>query len=102
MTIDISFAAPRQSRQAVTPRICGQLTTEHAASSHGLPVVVLEDGTALGPGEVSALHVTTYVETDDVNGRDVHRTLTADEHALIAAARLAGYVVELPREGEVG
>ena len=28
-----------------------RLTTDHAASSYGIPVLVLEDGTALGPFE---------------------------------------------------
>lgn len=30
----------------------GTLTTDHAASSYGQPVIVAEDGTAYGPGDV--------------------------------------------------
>ena len=34
-------------------RTAGTLSTTHAASSYGLPVLVLQDGTALGPGDVA-------------------------------------------------
>jgi len=57
------------------------LTTDHAASSHGLPVVVLTDGTALGIAEVPAF------------GVDVDGDLDAAGEALVAAARGVGYVV---------
>lgn len=30
-----------------------RLTTEHATSSYGIPVLVLEDGTVLGPADVA-------------------------------------------------
>jgi hypothetical protein len=49
----------------------GRLTTEHAASSYGLPVVVAEDGTAYGCAEVEEVRV-------------------ADAHAAVAALN-AGY-----------
>jgi hypothetical protein len=32
----------------------GRLSTGHAASSYGLPVLVLDDGTALGAGDIAA------------------------------------------------
>lgn len=38
-------------------RIYGLLTTEHAASSHGLPVFVGDQGEVLGSAEVSELLV---------------------------------------------
>ncbi len=75
----------------------GELTTDHSASSRGLPVVVV-DGQALGPAEVGALCVSTYLETDDVAGRDIHRQLTSEETDLIAAAERAGYRVIVHRE----
>jgi hypothetical protein len=31
-----------------------RLTTDHATSSYGIPVLVLEDGTPLGPADVEA------------------------------------------------
>ena len=34
-----------------------QLTTEHAASSYGIPVLVAQHGTALGPGNTGLLRV---------------------------------------------
>jgi hypothetical protein len=30
----------------------GELTTDHSQSSYGQPVLVLDDGTALGPGDL--------------------------------------------------
>jgi len=35
----------------------GRLSTEHAASSYGQPVLVLEGGRALGPGDIPASDV---------------------------------------------
>lgn len=58
----------------------GTLTTEDAASSHGLPVVVV-GGTAYGPAEVGPVNTRPLGE-DDV-----------DEAALVEAARNAGYEV---------
>ncbi len=34
---------------------CGLLTTEHAASSHGIPIFITESGEARGPAEVEDL-----------------------------------------------
>ncbi len=40
--------------------VCGVLTTEHAASSYGMPVFVREDGTVLGAAELPhQLHATS-------------------------------------------
>lgn len=71
----------------------GVLTTAHAASSHGLPVVVDDDGTVYGAAECSNVEAYTYVETDDVAGQDIYRPLTAGERVLLDAARRAGYDV---------
>ena len=69
------------------------LTTDHAASSHGLPVVVRADGQALGPAEVASVEAMTYVSTDDEAGHDIQRPLTQSESALLEGARRAGYPV---------
>jgi hypothetical protein len=58
----------------------GVLTTEHAASSYGLPVVVGEDGQVYGPAEVPEIN-------------DLHCELSDEAAELIAAARSAGYRV---------
>lgn len=67
----------------------GVLTTDHAQSSRGLPVLVRDDGTALGVGEVGELTVDCYPDLG-------HDPLTAEELATIAAARTAGYTVRTP------
>jgi hypothetical protein len=53
----------------------GRLSTEHAASSYGQPVLVLEDGRALGPGDIA---------TQDVIDADVEelRWIVSAEAAL--------------------
>jgi hypothetical protein len=66
----------------------GYLTTDHPSSSHGLPVVVADDGQVLGPAEVAPLSVG---EWDDDLGDDIYRRLTAEQIALVEAARQAGY-----------
>ena len=35
----------------------GRLSTEHAASSYGQPVLALDDGRALGPGDIAVADV---------------------------------------------
>lgn len=66
----------------------GVLTTDHAASSRGLPVVV-HAGQALGPAEVGELTVSVYSSLG-------HAVITAEQLALVQAARSAGYVVRIP------
>lgn len=74
----------------------GYLTTDSAAGSHGLPVLHDgETGQALGAAECGDITIDTYVSTDDVSGRDIHRTLTADEMTIVEAARRAGYTVRV-------
>jgi hypothetical protein len=51
------------------------LTTDHAASRDGLPVLVLEDGTAIGPGD-AILHDVQLTEA------------TPDDRQML---RMAGY-----------
>lgn len=70
----------------------GVLTTEHAASSHGLPVVVA-DGEALGTSEVGPLEAAGAVTVDDPTGQVFWAPLDAAQLALVEAARLAGYAI---------
>lgn len=68
----------------------GTLTTDHAASSRGLPVLVVGvNGTAFGVAEVGELTVAVYPSLG-------HTRLTAGQIALIEAARSAGYSVRIP------
>lgn len=74
----------------------GYLTTDSAASSHGLPVLHDgETGQALGSAECGEVVIDTYIATDDVAGRDVHRALAPHETAIVEAARVAGYTVRV-------
>jgi hypothetical protein len=58
----------------------GFLTNEHAASSYGLPVVILGcDGSAVGPAEAGVVDTPCWDETQ------------TEELALCEAARRAGY-----------
>jgi hypothetical protein len=41
-----------------------RLTTDHASSSYGRPVLVLEDGSALGPADVDVFGYTIVSATD--------------------------------------
>ena len=41
-----------------------RLTTEHAASSHGQPVLVGADGTACGPGDLAMMGARVTVATE--------------------------------------
>lgn len=63
---------------------CGTMTTEHAASSYGLPVLVI-DGQAYGPGDVLCHgRVAADVEIGLIGA-------SADE---LSACRRAGYWVD--------
>jgi hypothetical protein len=68
----------------------GSLTTEHAASSRGLPVVVDASGTARGTAEVGELHVYSEEEADGYR-----HPLTAGQRELVDAAVRAGYRVHV-------
>jgi hypothetical protein len=37
----------------VSPEVTGIMTTDHPASSYGMPVLVTTDGTAYGPGDMA-------------------------------------------------
>lgn len=52
--IYICFADRKNPLRRITD-VKATLTTDHAASSHGLPVVVI-DGTAMGPADLDAMH----------------------------------------------
>jgi hypothetical protein len=58
----------------ISPEIVGIMTTEHAASSYGMPVLVTDDGTAYGPG--------------DMVGRRLHLGDSADDAGLARAERI--------------
>ena len=71
----------------------GKLTTNHAASSYGLPVVVGDDGTAYGPADIEdgAIDLTRYAG-EDADGHEINMP-AAEYAALKAAASAAGYTV---------
>jgi hypothetical protein len=94
--IVVSWEVPREVRSLLDLLECvrtGVLTTEHAASSHGLPVVVDdESGVALGPAEVTRLAADLY------DGGGTFRAATPEQIALWARASEAGYnVAPLPQ-----
>ncbi len=60
----------------------GTLTTDHAASSYGLPVLVGDDGVARGPGDIEDAEIQI--------GRD--GMTNAEYDAAVEAARNAGFV----------
>jgi hypothetical protein len=66
-------------RNIVGRDLCS-LTTEHAASSYGIPVLLLSNGDTAGPAEAPVIEVAEIVRTDE--GRKV-----------IAAARSAGFII---------
>jgi hypothetical protein len=89
----------------------GYLTCDHAASSLGMPVLVAEDGTALGPADLapgtalcSRYGQFHLADMDDLTGPDaalfdaVHGAGAAewanDARRLIRGAKLAGYQLE--------
>lgn len=77
---------PRAERDdAATVRHVGVLTCDHAASSYGLPVVVMGDGTALGPADIDA---PLGVGDPDVCADG---EVTREWIALCDAARAAGF-----------
>jgi hypothetical protein len=53
----------------------GVATTRHAASSYGLPVVVV-DGTAYGSAEIGAVNLAPY-GPEDVGAAETHEALLA-------------------------
>ncbi|MBA2708259.1 MAG: hypothetical protein H0U59_10710 [Gemmatimonadaceae bacterium] len=62
---------------------CGRLTSDHAASSYGVPVYVREDGAALGAAEVGPLEMVDEVAREPTIA------------PVLAAARAAGYTITL-------
>lgn len=95
MNLDVLVKSAVQpaSYRAIPKMEIAKLTADHAASTHGLPVVVRQSDGAVGPAEIGPVYACQYVETDDVAGRDIYRPLTVDEIALVEAARRAGYDV---------
>lgn len=47
-------------RNGMTDSDAGRVTTEHPASSYGIPVIVMDDGTPIGPGDVIGGRVQAY------------------------------------------
>jgi len=85
-----SPAALNSLLDLVTNDCEGTLTTDHSASSRGLPVVVRDhDGAALGTAEVGELTVQIYPSLG-------HDPISIDQIAMVKAARSAGYVVRVP------
>jgi hypothetical protein len=101
--------------------VCGVLTTDHAASCHGLPVFVRDDGAVLGPADIGPCRQGLMVDperftlaTKEYRDHEDSETLAADSVelgapwtperfegrkyapgalALLEAARAAGYPV---------
>jgi hypothetical protein len=68
----------------------GILSTEHAACSYGLPVIVL-DGRAIGPADLDNLHVSIVAShSDDLDGNE-HAVYPAHARQAAEALRRAGY-----------
>ena len=71
------------------------LTTQHAASSYGVPVLVTEGGAALGPAEAPPLQVTRQTPWPehemDASDEDHDKGITDAHRDLIARAIAAGY-----------
>jgi hypothetical protein len=71
----------------------GVLTTEHAASSYGLPVVVRDDGVVIGPKDLDNLRIVpSPIISDDIEGNE-HHDYPEGAQATVQAARRAGYSV---------
>lgn len=74
-------------------KIMGRLTTDHARSSYGHAVFVADDGTAYGPADCPSGTATVHALLRDrvVAGAD---GIYDQDHPMVAAAELAGYVVD--------
>lgn len=90
MTINVTYTpAGTHMLDALSAMRQGTLTTDHASSSHGLPVVVAAGGVALGPAEVDSVAVVR------LTAGGAERDYTAAEVSMLEAARIAGYPVNL-------
>ena len=97
MTINVAIFSGRPDPNAIgletgTERTYnGVLTTDHAASSYGLPVLVRDDGQVLGPNDLDDLHLLTRpARSEDVEGNE-YAEYPDGAAELVAAARRAGY-----------
>jgi hypothetical protein len=76
----------------------GILTTDHASSSHGLPVVVV-DGKAYGPGDMNGGHIEGILEATpeylaaDWQGEFTGQKWTTESLNMAASAMAVGYYV---------
>ena len=86
--ITISFA-DRNNQMRKIADIYATLTTEHAASSHGMPVVVI-DGEAMGPADLNAMHngCCHWLRCDEIPTTEFYGAGNAK-----ALAEQAGYVI---------
>ena len=87
------FAAYMQGRRSCPemPSYTARITRDHAASSYGLPVIVLADGNAYGPADLAKLYpisALVIVPNPAPEWRD------PEMEGLIAAAAQAGYRIE--------
>lgn len=64
----------------------GLLTDEHSQSSYGLPVIVAEDGSVYGPGEIRSI----ACMIDDA----------AEIPEILHRAKAAGFIVRVLRRGD--
>ena len=49
----------------LSPEVIGIMTTDHALSSYGMPVLVTADGTAYGPGDMTGRRLYIGDSADD-------------------------------------
>ena len=88
-TIEVVLEQDDQARRGI-------LTTDHAASSYGLPVLVI-DGTPLGSRDATGTVYAEVVMTKPGDPGTEHdsgpRPALAWQLAIITAARRAGYMV---------
>jgi hypothetical protein len=73
----------------ISPEIVGVMTTDHAASSYGMPVLVTADGTAYGPGDMRGRRLYIGDSADDAGLARAERI-----DAAYAACKVAGWQME--------
>lgn len=72
----------------------GTLTTDHPASSRGLPVLIDDSGNPLGSAEVGQLRVMPAEFVNDDAGQVSAVPMSAEQIKTIESAKLAGYLVK--------
>ncbi len=98
MNVRVSWTVESDSKdlfRAIVDSVkLGTLTIDHAASSHGLPVLVADSGEVLGSGEVGLLRILPEESINDDAGTSTRSPLTAEQAKTIQSAVRAGYRVQ--------